>query len=287
MVNCKQELLSEIKSTNNTTVVTVSSLLPGKTYKCKGTIQYHNFALPIENDVQSTTKKLDFHVTPNAFQIAVKFDNNRNLNLKIYYKNLLVSKEQFIETNSSELTIDNLEMSTNYWLCLALDRDYGCPKNKNECQKCENVETNEAIPFSTSMVHITEETEKKLKVTWNKPERPSGNISAYLILLEGQCIVSGECGCEETIPENKSIGANIYSQIFDAKPYWSYKVSVFAKNSQGAGNSSNATVTTKSEFHHPSVQLYPQDKSITVALILKCPYTGPVTYLVEVKDGNT
>ncbi len=286
MVNCKQELLTEIKSTNNTTVVTVSSMLPGKVYKCNGTIQYHNFTLPIENEVQSTTKKLNFSVTSKAFQITIKSDHLRNLNLKIFFKNLTDHQEQVLKTKSSEMTIEHLEMSTNYLVCLALENDSGCPLIETECQKCENVQTTEAIPFPPSNVQINEETEKKLKVTWSKPERPSGNISPYIILLEGQCIVSGECGCEERKPENKSVGANIYSRVFDAKPYWSYKVSVFAKNSQGVGNNSTASVTTKSEFHHPSVELYPQNKSITVALILKCPYTGPVTYLVEVKEGK-
>jgi hypothetical protein len=288
-VNCKQEPFSNNININNITKITVSSLFPGKAYECEGSIKYHNYEnviIPIGKEVQSTTKTLDFSVNATAFQIAIKFDNLRNLNFKIFFKNLTDHQEQVLKTNSSEMTIEHLEMSTNYLVCLALENDSGCPLNEAECQKCENVQTNEAIPFPPSMVQITEETEKKLKVTWNKPERPSGNISAYIILLEGQCIESGECGCEARTPDNKSVGANIYSKIFDARPYWSYKVSVFAKNSQGAGNSSTASVISKSEFHHPSVQFHPQNKSITVSLRLECPYTGPVNYLVEVKDGK-
>jgi hypothetical protein len=288
-----QEILPKYKTnmSSTTTTVTVNSLLPGMAYRCEGVIKYHNYEslwFP-SKEVQTKTKKLDFNVTSKAFKIDIKFDNLRNWNLKIFYKNVFKSNVlQFVETNTSEseLTIENLEMSTNYLVCLALETDSGCPKNVIECQKCDTVQTIEAIPFPPSNVHITEETEKKLKVSWNKPEKQSGKISAYIILLEGQCIVSGECGCEETKPENKSVGANIFSHIFDAKPYLSYKVSVFAKNSQGAGNSYTASVTTKSEFHHPTVELKPQSKSITVTLNLTCPYTGPVTYVVEVKAEN-
>jgi hypothetical protein len=292
MVNCSRELLPNYKTNMNstTTTVTVKPLLPGKAYKCDGAIKYHNYEnviFPSNNTVLSTTKKLDFSATSlNAFQIAIKFDNLRNLSFKIVYKNLFDSKEQILKTNSSEMTLTNLEMSTNYFVCLALETDSGCPQSLIDCQKCDNVQTIEEIPFPPSNVQISEETEQSLKVAWNKPVRKSGNISSYIILLEGQCIVSGECVCENRTSENKSVGGNINNTIFRAKPYWSYKVSVFAKNSQGVGNSSTASVKTKPKFHYPFVELNPQSKSITVTLILTCPYTGPVTYLVEVKAEN-
>ena len=92
MVSCKQELPPNYTTnmSSTTTTVTVKSLMPGKAYKCEGAINYHNYksvTLSSGNELLSTTKKLDFSITSlNAFQIAIKFENLRNLNLKIFYK---------------------------------------------------------------------------------------------------------------------------------------------------------------------------------------------------------
>jgi hypothetical protein len=289
-VFCKQEppYDNTIKR-NNTSVVKVKPLLPGKIYNCQGTITYKDQNVTVKiNEIQNETKKLYFSIHPREFQIDIKLENLRNWNLKFHYKNMSVKKGQFelLETTSSELIVENLEMSTKYKICLALEHDLGCPLQEDKCQKCEDFETNEAAPFPPSNVKVTEIPNKELKVTWNKPQRKSGKILAYNIVLKGQCIAfdSNACptdaDCQIRTSKNISVAQNIDHQIFDIKPFWSYQVSVFANNSQGFGTNVTIKFNTTSKMQYPSFNIEPDSKTLTVTFNPRCPYTGPVTFYV-------
>jgi hypothetical protein len=269
----------------------VKPLLPGKIHNCQGTIVYKTpNAIVKINETQNETKKMYFSISSKAFQIVINIENLRNWNLKFHYKNLSLKNGKFvlIETQYSELIVDNLEMSTKYKICLALDHDLGCPLQEDKCQKCQNVETNETVPFPPSNVHITESPNKKLKVAWNKPQRQSGNILGYNIVLEGHCIgfdskaCSSDADCQVGTSKNISVAQNIYHHIFDIEPFWSYQVFFSTKNSQGVGENVTIKTKTSSEMQYPSFDIEPESKMLTVTFNPRCPYTGPVTFYVTV-----
>jgi hypothetical protein len=280
-------------------IVTVMSLLPGKKYECEGKLAYNNYENVIINrtKVQIKTKKFDFNLIPEVFQIDIKFDNSRNWNLKFYYKNLAASYKQVTinKALASELTISDLEMATNYTICLALEHDLDCPKQESECQKCENVQTKETKPFPPSNVQITETQVKKLSVMWEKPQRPSGVIVSYHIVIEGHCIASDPKACSTSgavcragIDKHLNVGPEIeiYQYFYDVQPYWSYQVFVSATNSEGDGKNIGGKINTKPELHYPTVQMKPDSKKLTISLTPSCPYTGPATFEVSIRGTN-
>ncbi len=299
VVSCNQEdiLSNYLTNRNTTSAVTVESLFPGKKYNCSGTITYTNFANITINStgVQIETKKFDFNVTPKTFQIDIHFDNSRNWNLTFYYKSQSASYRQVSinKTLASELTIDNLDMATNYTICLALEHILKCPDLESECQKCENTQTNEAKPFPPSNIQITETQNKKLKVMWEKPQTPSGVIVSYHIVIEGHCIASDPkacstsgAACQAGTSKQENVGPDIYNYFYDVQPYWSYQVFVSATNSQGDGENIAGKINTTSELHYPTIQMKTDKKKLTIFLTPRCPYTGPATFKVSVKGTD-
>jgi hypothetical protein len=215
--------------------------------------------------------------------------------MNFYYKSWSISNRVFskMETDTSKLKIDNLEMATNYTICLALKHNLKCPNLESECQKYENAQTNEAQPFPPSNVQITETRNKKLKVMWERPQRPSGVIVSYHIVIEGHCIASDPKACSTSgavcqggISKHENVAPEIYKYFYDVQPYWSYQVFVSATNSQGDGENITAKINARSELHYPAVQMKPESKNLTVTLTPRCPYTGPATFEVSVRGTN-
>jgi hypothetical protein len=288
----------------NESQLKVENLQPGRTYRCIGKMEYFEFNTS-KNFVESKTPVIDrttsltFDIKRNAFGFEMKIDENININwpLIVYFKRNL-NHEAFnsskMETN--KLQLFNLDMFTEYKICLALIGDK-CPSNENECQECKVEKTLEDYPFSPSDVKITKIDQKNIRVTWNPPRKPSGNIINYIVELEGNCIEEDKrCNQECKSSQEKIVsgvagvaGVSRFSVILEenVKPFWSYTARVKSENSVGAGNSSEDQFNSDPKPELPQeVTIAPKSKSLTINILPECPYTGPAHYTIVLTDKN-
>ena len=158
-----------------------------------------------------------------------------------------------------------------------------CPSIEEECQACEEITTLIDYPLNVTNLKF-EEREKQIKIFWEPPYLPSGNITSYYVFLKGNCkardsvyCVEIEDGCETF--ENQTV--TFRSAWFNFKPYWNYEVFVAAVNSKGSGKNVSAKYTTQKKEKFPLMTLNPQKKKFLVTLKPDCPYSGPINYTIS------
>jgi len=164
--------------------------------------------------------------------------------------------------------------------------------NTSNCQECKHGTTLEDYPFAPMNVSIAKnEHTGKIEVTWKPPQRPSGNISKYIIELKGQCIEKdNNCPQKCSSSENKTVflesnNDNLtFSEILNesVKPFWTYTAKVLAENSFGIGKSTSNQFSTNAEDKLPkNVTINSESKIMTVKITPDCPYTGPANFKIQ------
>jgi hypothetical protein len=272
--------------------IRIEDLFPGRTYICNGEVVYTDFKNKVsqETPLKITTDNLNFTASPDIFYITVSFENPNHFKVIIYYSKD-ISKHQIFDsivTRANIIQIRNLEMSTDYRICLSV-YDEGCPQSERDCQYCETVTTKEGLPFPPSNLTVTELSNGIITISWSPPEKHGGQILKYKVTIKGQCKVRDiekcpDATCDPKVTESFP-DSSIFSGNIDSKPYWNYEISVSAVSFKGVGSESLNLLLTERKSQLPVWKRTTNIESIEVTIIPKCPYTGQQTYIIEVSSN--
>ena len=264
----------------------MTNLLPGKTFKCIGSLEQGGQSFSISNHpLTVNTTKIKFTFTADAFFIKLFVDDKyKEWPLTFHFRKAdqgEYSVQTFDPNWLSEiLKIENLFMLSTYTVCLSIS-DEQCPRMKEKCQACEQITTLEDYPLNVTNLEF-EESNTVMKITWQAPEF-SGKIISYNTFLKGNCKIRDTMHCDKIGSrcktfEHKTV-LDTYAN-FNYNPYWNYEVFVSAINTKGSGNNVSSNYTTKKKEKIPQMDLYPQSKRILVTLKPDCLYSGPITYTI-------
>ena len=264
----------------------MTNLLPGKTFKCIGSLEQGGQSFSISNHpLTVNTTKIKFTFTADAFFIKLFVDDKyKEWPLTFHFRKAdqgEYSVQTFDPNWLSEiLKIENLFMLSTYTVCLSIS-DEQCPRMKEKCQACEQITTLEDYPLNVTNLKF-EESNTTMKITWQAPEF-SGNIFSYDTFLKGNCKIMDTVNCDKIGSRCKTFEHKTVlntSANFNYNPYWNYEVFVSAINTKGSRNNVIAKYTTLKIYKFPHITINPQKKKILVTLKPDCFYSGPITYKI-------
>ncbi|XP_044147224.1 usherin [Bufo gargarizans] len=130
----------------------------------------------------------------------------------------------FVGTRLS-IVVSNLQPFTIYNISLVACTNGGCTSSSNTL-----VRTKEARPFHMKEPSFVVTSAQSIKISWQSPEKPNGEIANYELRRDGLLIYTG---------------LDIHYHDFGLEPGTEYTYTVQASNSQGSCTSSPASIKTQ------------------------------------------
>lgn len=168
---------------NEINQATLNLLFPNTSYLCHIETNYKGYQIKSPKVIFNTTElKFSFELEPHVEGITLQFDNvtfGLEFDIRLKDKNETLIRCQSFRQSNLTLDMENLDMETNYTVCLTFE---------NSSPVCKTTTTLVGKPYPPTNLKVIEDN-GKLQIDWDAPSRSSGNFR-YILSIE-------TCKCKE------------------------------------------------------------------------------------------